>query len=142
VSHTSGKIILHLVFSTVERRPLITAMFRDDLFAYLGGIVRGMRATALIVNGTADHVHMLVRIRPNQSAAELARVIKANSSAWFVRSGAPSLDGKPDTEHSASANRMSLPSQNISPTKKSTIRNIRFRRRKNNVSYDEKYIWG
>jgi len=82
VSHTSGNIILHLVFSTVERHPLITPVFRDDLFAYLGGIVRGIHATALIVNGTADHVHMLVRIRPSQSAAELARVIKANSSGW------------------------------------------------------------
>jgi REP element-mobilizing transposase RayT len=34
------------------------------------------------VNGTADHVHMLVRIRPAQSASEVARLIKANSSGW------------------------------------------------------------
>ncbi len=36
-----------------------------------------MHATALIVNGTADHVHMLVRIRPAHSAAEIARVVKS-----------------------------------------------------------------
>jgi REP element-mobilizing transposase RayT len=39
-----------------------------------------MRGTALIVNGIADHVRMLVRIRPAQSAAEVVRVVKANSS--------------------------------------------------------------
>jgi REP element-mobilizing transposase RayT len=38
-----------------------------------------MQGAAVIVNRTADHVHMLVRIRPAQSAAEIARVIKANS---------------------------------------------------------------
>jgi len=39
-----------------------------------------MRGTAPIVNGTADHVHVLLRILPVHSAAEIARVIKTNSS--------------------------------------------------------------
>lgn len=56
--------------------------FRADLLAYLGGIIREMHGTALIINGTADHVHMLVRIRPSHSAAEIVRVAKANSSRW------------------------------------------------------------
>src|SRR5437660_10225963 len=41
-----------------------------------------MRGTAPIVNGTADHVHVLLRILPVHSAAEIARVIKTNSSGW------------------------------------------------------------
>ncbi len=82
MAHTAGNIVVHLIFSTKGRRPLITSNLRADLFAYLGGIVREMQGTALIINGTADHVHMLVRIRPAQSAAEVARVIKANSSRW------------------------------------------------------------
>jgi len=41
-----------------------------------------MHAVALIINGTSDHVHMLVRIRPVHAAAEIARVVKANSSRW------------------------------------------------------------
>jgi REP element-mobilizing transposase RayT len=73
---------LHIVFSTQGRLPLIEPEFRHDLFAYLGGIIREMRGTALIVNGTADHVHVLLRIRPVHSAAEIARVIKTNSSGW------------------------------------------------------------
>jgi REP element-mobilizing transposase RayT len=82
LGHTAGNIVVHLIFSTKARLPLITSGLRDDLFAYLGGIVREMQGTALIVNGTVDHVHMLVRIRPAQSAAEVARVVKANSSRW------------------------------------------------------------
>jgi len=40
--HTSGNILLHFIFSTSQRRPLIKPEFRDDLFAYLGGIIREM----------------------------------------------------------------------------------------------------
>ena len=82
MSHTSGNILLHFIFSTDGRRPLIKSKFREDLFAFLGGIIREMNATALIINGTTDHVHMLVRVRPAHSAAEIARVVKANSSRW------------------------------------------------------------
>ncbi len=73
MSHTSGNILLHMIFSTHDRLPLIKPDFRCDLFAYLGGIIREMDGTALIINGTGDHVHMLVRVRPAHSAAELAR---------------------------------------------------------------------
>jgi len=83
MSHTSGNILLHLIFSTQGRRRLIRPEFRDDLFAYLGGIVREMHGTALIVNGEPDHVHMLIRVRPVHSAAEIARVVKTNSSRWM-----------------------------------------------------------
>jgi putative transposase len=80
--HTSGNTLLHFIFSTQGRRPLIQPEFRDDLFAYLGGIIREMNGTALIINGEPDHIHMLVRVRPVHSAAEIARVAKANSSRW------------------------------------------------------------
>jgi len=83
MSHTSGNILLHFIFSTRERQPLIKSEFRDDLFAYLGGIVREMNCTALIINGTNDHVHMLIRVRPVHSAADIARIVKTNSSRWI-----------------------------------------------------------
>jgi putative transposase len=83
MAHTESNVVLHFIFSTKNRLPIITSENRVDLFAYLGGIVRDIGATALIVNGTADHVHMLVRIRPAQSPAEIVRVVKANSSRWI-----------------------------------------------------------
>ncbi len=82
MSHAAGNLVLHLIFSTKGRQPLITSEIRTSLFAYLGGIIREMHGTALIINGTADHVHMLIRIRPVQAAAEIARVVKTNSSRW------------------------------------------------------------
>jgi putative transposase len=148
MSHTSGNIILHLVFSTLDRRPLITPLFRSDLFAYLGGIVRGMRATALIVNGTADHVHMLIRIRPSQSAAEVARAIKANSSGWVRQKWSPDFGWQ--TGYGA----FSVSESNVAGVARYIANQEEHHKahsfqeefvaflKKNNVAYNEKYIWG
>ena len=87
MSHTSGNILLHFIFSTRQRRPLIKPEFQSELFAYLGGIIREMDGAALVIKGTSNHVHMLVRIRPVHSAAEIARVAKTNSSRWIHEKG-------------------------------------------------------
>ena len=87
MSQTCGNIVVHLIFSTKQRAPLITPEIRTDLFAYLGGIVRKMDGAALIINGIADHVHMLIRIRPVHSIAEMMRIIKTNSGKWIHRKG-------------------------------------------------------
>jgi REP element-mobilizing transposase RayT len=92
--HTSGNILLHFIFSTKGRHPLIKAEFRADLFAYLGGIVREMDGTALIVNGTSDHVHMLARVRTAHSPSELEWP-KPTRRAGFTESGIRISLGKP-----------------------------------------------
>jgi REP element-mobilizing transposase RayT len=51
----------HIVFSTKNRDPLIRADLEFRLFEYLGGIVRGAGASLIEINGTSDHVHLLIR---------------------------------------------------------------------------------
>jgi putative transposase len=78
--HTATNLLVHFIFSTKERSALIKPDFEKDLHAYLGGIIRQIGGTALCVNGTCDHVHLLVRVPANQSLADVARLIKTNSS--------------------------------------------------------------
>jgi len=147
MSHTCGNILLHLIFSTHERRPLIKPEFRDDLFAYLGGIIREMNGTALIINGTADHVHMLVRIRPAQSPAEIARIVKTNSSRW-IRERHPEFAWQTGygvfsvSESNVSAVTKYIASQEEHHKKHSFQDEFRAFLKKNGIVVDEKYIWG
>ncbi len=147
MSHTSGNVLLHLIFSTQGRRNLIKPEFRDDLFAYLGGIIREMHGTALIINGTSDHVHMLVRIRPVQSPAEIARVVKTNSSrlvrekwskefAWQTGYGAFSV-----SESNVRAVTRYIAGQEEHHKKHSFQDEYVAFLKKNHVAYDERYIW-
>ena len=78
-------LLFHIVFATKERRPWLDEAVRPALFAYLGGIARESGAAALLVNGTADHVHLLVQVPAKLAAAELVRLLKANSSLWLHR---------------------------------------------------------
>jgi putative transposase len=144
---TCGNVVVHLIFSTKLRKPLITAGIRSDLFAYMGGIVRELRDTALIVNGTDDHVHMLIRIRPSQSIADILRIIKANSSGWVRRRGRKQFAWQ------AGYGVFSVSESNVPEvTEYIAMQEEHHRKRsfqeefvaflkKNNVAYDERYIW-
>jgi REP element-mobilizing transposase RayT len=52
----------HIVFSTKKRQPWLRQDAQDRLWAYLGGIARENKLTALLVGGTEDHVHILLGI--------------------------------------------------------------------------------
>jgi REP element-mobilizing transposase RayT len=73
---------MHIIFSTKDRAPLITADLKPQLHAYMGGIIRELKGKALIINGTSDHVHLLIGVSPSLSLADAMRVLKTNSSRW------------------------------------------------------------
>ena len=50
-------LLYHIVFSTKNRRPLITPEYEVRLYDYIGGTIRGMGGISLELNGTEDHVH-------------------------------------------------------------------------------------
>jgi REP element-mobilizing transposase RayT len=121
--------------------------FRSDLFAYLGGIVRELRGTALIINGTCDHVHMLMRIRPVQSVAEIARIVKTNSSGWIRKKGHKEFAWQAGygvfsvSESSVPAGMKYIATQDEHHKKRSFQEEFLEFLKKNKVAYDERYIW-
>jgi REP-associated tyrosine transposase len=65
----------------------ISPEIESDLHAYLGGIIRELRRVALCINGMDDQVHLLVRMPATYSGADLARLVKTNSSRWLYERG-------------------------------------------------------
>ena len=88
MAHTFTNLLAHVIFSTKDRKPYLDADLRPDVLAYLGGTVRQLKGKALIVNGTSDHVHLLVSLPPFVSISEVVRILKANSSRWIHESWA------------------------------------------------------
>lgn len=84
---THHGILLHVVFSTKYRRPLLADAWRDDSFAYIGGIVDDHKATLLKSGGIEDHVHLLLRIHPEYAISKTLQLLKANSSKWINEMG-------------------------------------------------------
>ena len=75
MSHTFSNLLTHAVFSTHERVPYIVDEIRCDLHAYLGGIVRELRGIALVIGGTCDHVHLLLKLPCNIVVSDCLRVV-------------------------------------------------------------------
>ena len=80
---TFTQLLFHIIFSTKHREPVISPEIEPRLYNYIGGVIRGERGSLLEIGGVADHVHLLVRWRPDGSLSDLMRSVKGNSSRWM-----------------------------------------------------------
>ena len=75
------QLLYHIVFSTKQRRPLLqNDHFREDVWAYMAGIVRNLNGFAIRIGGYHDHTHLLVRIPAKISLSDFVGKLKANTS--------------------------------------------------------------
>ena len=81
--HSFTSCLMHCVWATTERRPLIVPDLQQRLWPYLGGIARENKMKALAVGGVEDHVHVLVSIPSTLSVAKSIQLLKGNSSKWI-----------------------------------------------------------
>lgn len=83
MSQSFTNLVYHIVFATKDRQPLITEAYQDRLYGYIGGTIRGLGGISLAINGTADHVHLLAKLRPDKALSDVLRDLKANASGWM-----------------------------------------------------------
>jgi putative transposase len=82
MSHTYYSILVHCVFSTKERRPLIPPEMKDRLWPYIAGIARQNKFKTLAVGGMQDHAHVLLSLPSAMPVAKAVQLIKGGSSKW------------------------------------------------------------
>jgi putative transposase len=83
MAHTYVSTLVHVVFSTAHREPIISEVWRQRLHQMMGGIARERGFPALAVGGTADHVHGLLSLPARLSLADVMRTLKSTSSTWI-----------------------------------------------------------
>ena len=79
-ANTFSQIYIQTVFAVSNRQSLIKPGFKEDLYKYISGIVRNQGQKLISINGMADHVHILIGLKPSMALADLVRDIKADSS--------------------------------------------------------------
>ena len=83
MSQSFTNLLYHLIFSTKDRRPIITLDYQPRLYDYIGGIIREVGGTSLGINGIEDHVHLVTKLRPDKALSDVLRVLKCNASGWM-----------------------------------------------------------
>jgi REP element-mobilizing transposase RayT len=147
---TYTNLLYHLVFSTKNRKPLITKALQKDLYPYIGGIIRNEGGTLLEIGGVADHVHILVKFKPTKSVSEMLNRIKAKSSKWineekFKFRKFQWQDGFAAFTVSESQVRFVRPyinNQEVHHRRQSYYDEIRALLKKHGIEYDDRYLLG
>ena len=80
---THHGLLVHIVFSTKWRYPLLKDEWRDELFGYIGGTIKEHKAVLMKAGGIEDHVHLFVKTHPRFALADTVQALKANSSRWI-----------------------------------------------------------
>ncbi len=80
MSHSFVNQLHHCVFSTKERRSMITPELQPRLFQYIGGIARENKIKLLAAGGVDDHVHLLISMPSTISISKAMQLIKGGSS--------------------------------------------------------------
>ena len=127
--------------------PLIDSEMQPRLHSYMGGILRELKVTPLIVNGIADHVHLLVGLTPAASVSDTMRILKTNSSRWMHETY-----GKPFAWQSGYG-AFSVSQSNLDAVREYIARQAEHHRRmsfkeefvsllrRHNIEFDELLIW-
>ena len=82
-----SNILIHLIWSTRDRRPCLDPSTREKTHAFLAGVVRQCDCEAYRVGGSTDHVHLAIRLSRTVSVADLVKGAKAASSKWLKTQG-------------------------------------------------------
>jgi putative transposase len=74
------KLFYHAVWSTFHRESLISASIEPALYAFLEGKAKQNQCFIHAVNGTENHIHVVITIPPSRSISEMIGRLKGSSS--------------------------------------------------------------
>jgi putative transposase len=84
---TGGKYLLSALlprlFSTRNRAANLAPEIEQRVWAYIGGVARSHKMTALQIGGVDDHIHALIMVPPSIAPSQIAQYLKGGSSKWI-----------------------------------------------------------
>lgn len=144
-----AKNVIHLVFSTKERRPLIDEAIRVELHEYAGGILRDLDSPALLMNSVNDHIHVLFNLHRTKPLSDVVMELKRGTSKWMKQQGPPQAS----FYWQAGFGAFSVSQSNIAAVEEYIARQAQhhavksfqdeFREllRRHEMEFDERYVW-
>ena len=139
----------HCVFSTKERRRLITPELRDRLWPFLGGIARQNKMKAIETGGVEDPVHILLSLPSTMAISKARQLIKGGSSKWVHETFSELRLFAGREEYGAFSVSVSQLDKTIEYIKgqEEHHRKMTFQEefltllKKHRIEYDERYLW-
>ena len=87
MSQWLARLYVHLIFSTKDRRGMISDSIRPPLHGYFGGILKGLKRTPVEINSEAGHAHLLFILHPTLSLSGVVGQAKKWATERLRRQG-------------------------------------------------------
>ena len=144
-----AKNLIHLIYSTKGRRPVLQDGIREELHNYSCGILRGQESPALVVNSVLDHIHLLFVLSKNKALADVVRELKKGASRWIKSTGTQFSEFEWQNGYGA----FSVSQSGVDEVKRYILNQAEHHRkvsfqdelrtflRRYEVEFDERYVW-
>lgn len=144
-----SNVLIHLVFSTKNREPLIRGGVESELHAYSTTVLNNSGCPAIALNGTADHIHALFNLSRTITIANVVENLKTSTSKWIKSKGAnfagfhwQSGYGAFSVSQSIVADVVAyIQNQEEHHSHRSFQGELRILLQKHGVEFDERYVW-
>jgi putative transposase len=149
MSQSLSKLYTHIVFHTKYNQDLIKADVENELYAYMGGVLKENKCVPIAINGIENHIHVFCIQSKNIALADLLEELKRNSSRWIKTKGAEYADFAWQGGYGAfsvSHSKVDVVKRYIANQKahhKSETDKVEFIRflKEYDVDYNEDYLW-
>ena len=150
MAQSLARLLVHLVFSTKDRMPLIRPEIETDLYAYMGGTLKQLECVPILIGGTEDHVHVLFALSRGRAVSEVVEKLKTASSKMVKTRGPAYLGFHWQAGYGAfTIGESGIPAlKGYIAGQKEHHRRVSFQDelraflQKYNVPFQEEYVWG
>ena len=75
--------LVHIVFSTKNREPLLNKETRARLYPYMAQLIRDKGSECYRIGGIEDHVHLAIRLSKTSTLSKTISEAKTGTSQWL-----------------------------------------------------------
>ncbi|MSR65393.1 MAG: transposase [Verrucomicrobiae bacterium] len=144
-----AKILLHIIFSTKNRMPLLKDEIREPLHGYMAGVLKKHDSPAIVIGSVENHIHVLCLLSRTQTVAGVVEEIKKSTSKWIKTNGVAYSKFQWQSGYGAfsvsESNRAEVETyiQNQREHHRTRTFEEEYRAflKRYNVPYDERYVW-
>jgi REP element-mobilizing transposase RayT len=83
MANTYSQIYIQVIFAIQNRKALIKAQWEEEMYKYITGIAQNKGQKMLSINGTHNHIHFFMGMKPTCCLSDLIREIKKSSSNFI-----------------------------------------------------------
>jgi len=87
MSQSYVQFYVHIVFHTKNNAEFIREDIEDELYSYMGGILKNHKSIPIQIGGTSNHVHLLGTLSKSILIPDLVEEVKKSSSKWIKSKG-------------------------------------------------------